>query len=493
MNHDLSVTYLEDKSEYIVLADHISRNPKLSTKCDMKLCKVCSAADAPLIKTENLPGGKEFNYEGEQLKFVDNLIPNVSMEKYEENQKIGEDYLWWQEQRKAFAVDVFNPFDTEILNFNVARTNPAIFKDYPKLRKLTLKEFLADKELIRSIQMKDKKLRAVVLAKENLVLPGAKNRPGETGRWKMEVVDGVVVANRDFGVRKSKVVVIPERLTNWIAQKVHDEHGCASMNALTNVAKSVVDAPKLKDAVKAIIGRCRKCTFMRNVPNTYVNLKEYDDLNPTKLGEIVSWDQLSRRSELSNKQLKYWVVIDHLSAYAKLYPVEGPSSAENNKVALLHAVNDLRGEHRHRVTVIADGAKYNESLLNDADLSDNKVKMLITSSLTRSKNNLSILDSRSAKLTKYLTMAINETSDPWIIAQRVETAHNKLKGTHGFSPVELFKGVDQITEEKLNINWGKIKNYIKTARQMSRAANDKMARKTSVRDPICYDITYRPW
>ncbi|CBY14813.1 unnamed protein product [Oikopleura dioica] len=484
MNHDLTVTYLEDKSEYIVLADHLSRNPKLSVKCETKSCKVCEAADAPLLKTENLPDRKEFKDEMSNLKFIDNLVPNTSLEQYEANQRIQEDYLWWNQQKLSFEVEVFSPFEAELLNFKVARTNPAIFNDFPELRKATLKSFLANKELVRSIQLKDKKLRAVIRAKENLVLPGARNRPGETGRWKMEIVEGVVVATKNFGIRSLNVTVIPERFTNWIAQKVHDEHGCSSMSSMINVAKSVVEAPKIKDAIKAIIGRCRKCTFMRNVPNTYVDLKEYKDLNPTRIGEIVSWDQLTRRSELKNKQFKYWVLIDHLSAYAKLYPVEGPSSAENNKIALLRALNDIAGPINEPVKVITDGAKYNESLVNDPDLINSKVTLIITTNLTRSKNNLCILDTRTAKMTKYITMALNESDDPWMVAQKAETAHNRIKSAHGFSPLELFKEIDQVTGELIKVDWDKIKMFIKKARKMSRAANDKMARKKAVRDPI---------
>ncbi|CBY11468.1 unnamed protein product [Oikopleura dioica] len=484
MNHDLTITYLEDKSEYIVLADHLSRNPKLSVKCEANVCKVCEAADAPLVRTENLPDRNEFRVAQSHLKIVENMVPATSLKQYEANQEIREDYLWWNQQKLAFETDVFRPFDAELLSFKVARTNPAIFNDFPELKKANLKSFLANKELVRSIQYKDKKLRAVIQAKENLVLPGARNRPGETGRWKMEVEEGVVVVAKNFGVRKVNVTVIPERFTNWVAQKVHDEHGCSSMNAMLNVAKSVVDAPKIKDAIKAIIGRCRKCTFMRNVPNTYVDLKEYKDLNPSRIGEVVSWDQLSRRSELNNKQLKYWVIIDHLSAYAKMYPVEGPSSAENNKLALLRAINDIAGPTREMVNVITDGAKYNESLINDADLTNNGVKLIITTALSRSKNNLCILDTRTAKMTKYLTMALNESKDSWVIAQKAEQAHNKIKGTHGYSPVELFKGVDQITGKTIKVDWDKIKLFIKKARKLSREANDKMARKKSVRDPI---------
>ncbi|CBY09320.1 unnamed protein product [Oikopleura dioica] len=161
MNHDLTITYLEDKSEYIVLADHLSRNPKLSVTCETNTCKVCKAADASLLKTEDLPDRKEFKDKVCNLKFIDNLVPNTSLEQYEANQQIQEDYLWLNQQKLSFEVEVFSPFEAELLNFKVARTNPAIFNDFPELKKATLKSFLADKELVRSIQLKDKKLRAV--------------------------------------------------------------------------------------------------------------------------------------------------------------------------------------------------------------------------------------------------------------------------------------------------------------------------------------------
>ena len=119
--------------------------------------------------------------------------------------------------------------DAELLSFQVSRSNPAVTRDFPELRKITLKDFLENNDLLNRIQSKDKKLRSVMLAKDKLILPYAKNRPGETARWKMVVKNKVVVTKKNFGIRRTEVPVIPERLTNWIAQKIHDENGCTSL------------------------------------------------------------------------------------------------------------------------------------------------------------------------------------------------------------------------------------------------------------------------
>ncbi|CBY22343.1 unnamed protein product [Oikopleura dioica] len=486
MNHELEIIYLEDKSEYITLADHISRNSSLSQNCTSNGCKVCLAADAPILRTFDLPMREDLrDSKGDQFMFLEHLVPVRKISTYEETQEIKDDYLWWHEQRANFETERFLPFNAELLNFAVSRTNPSVLKDYPELSKYKLNDLIADKELLHKIQIRDKRLRAVILAKEDQILPGAKNRPGETARWKMECENGVVVTHRNFGVRKVKIPVVPERLTNWVAQRIHSENGCTSLTSMLNEAKATIETPKIKDALKAIIGRCRKCTFFRNLPNTILDLKEYKDLSPTKVGEVVSWDQLTRKSELNkNKQLRYWIIIDHLTAYCKLYPVEGTSTAENNKIALLRAIREIADESVANVKVITDGAKCNESLVKDKELENNNITVIITNAATRSKNNLAILDTRLAKMTKYITMALNDTQDPWLIAQKVEMAHNRLKGTHGYSPNELRSGTCQNTGKSLDINWEKLRTYIRKARKMSRKANDKMARKKLVRDPM---------
>ena len=75
------------------------------------------------------------------------------------------------------------------------------------------------------------------------------------------------------------------------------------MNGMVKEASILIEAPKIKDAFKAIISRCRKCSFHRNLPNIYNPLKENQDYNPTEIGEVISWDQISRLSERNNRKM----------------------------------------------------------------------------------------------------------------------------------------------------------------------------------------------
>jgi len=73
------------------------------------------------------------------------------------------------------------------------------------------------------------------------------------------------------------------------------------------------------------------------MPNIINPLKQYNDLNLSEVGDVVSWDQISRLSELNNrKMIKFWVLTDHLSSATFLSVVEGPFS-KSNKEALIPA------------------------------------------------------------------------------------------------------------------------------------------------------------
>ncbi|CBY07371.1 unnamed protein product [Oikopleura dioica] len=301
-----------------------------------------------------------------EFTLINELEPVASIERFELAQTIKDEYLWWNEHKANFTHARFSPLEGEMLSFKVGRTNPAILKDFPELKGISLKEFLNNKKLINRIQMRCKKLRSVFKAKEDLILPNAKNRPGETARWKNEVIDGVVVQKRNFGIRQGYVIVIPERMTNWVVQKVHDEKGCSSQTALLNEA--CMEVPLIRDAIKAITSKCRNCSFLRNVPNIATQLKEYNDFNPTFAGNVVSWDQLTRHSEKANKELKFWLLVDHLTSYAKLIPVEGRSNAENNRKALLRAIGSIKSRPNDDTKVITDGATINTALVNDYEL-----------------------------------------------------------------------------------------------------------------------------
>jgi len=105
------------------------------------------------------------------------------------------------------------------------------------------------------------------------------------------------MAKKNVGIRQIFVRTVPERLTYWFANKIHKEFGCSSLNGLMKEASVLIEAPKIKDAFKAIMGRCRKCSFHRALPNIFNPLKQYNDFNPSEIGEVVSWDQISRLSE----------------------------------------------------------------------------------------------------------------------------------------------------------------------------------------------------
>jgi hypothetical protein len=332
--------------------------------------------------------------------------------------------------------------------------------------------------------MRCKRLRAVFKEKEELILPNAKNRPGETARWQMEVIDGVVVKRKNFGIRQGHVTVIPERLTNWVAQKLHSEVGCSSQAALLNEAKATMEVPLIKDAIRVVTSKCRNCSFLRNVPNIAADLKRYNEFNPQYRGHVISWDQMTRECESNHKNMKYWICVDHLTGYTLLFPVEGRSDKDNNRAALIRAINKIKEDHSKPTKVITDGCPINAALVNDFDLAQKNIEIIITTQLTRSKNNIAILDSRTQKLTKFLLLAMNESTDPWAIAEKVSYDHNKLRSLHGYSPKELFTGTCQQTGQRLKIDWRALKERISRAREISRKANNKMVRKGFVRDPM---------
>ncbi|CBY08195.1 unnamed protein product [Oikopleura dioica] len=226
INYNIEIVYLSNKSEYIVIADHLSRKESLSVKCDEQ-CKVCAAADAPLLNSKSM-ALTQSTTKANEFTLISELEPVASVEQFEKAQSIKDEYLWWKEHRANFTHARFAPLEGELLNFKVGRSNPAVLRDFPELKGMSLSEFLNDKKLLGRIQMRCKKLRAVFKAKEDLILPNAKNRPGETARWKNEVIEGVVVQKRNFGIRQGYVIVIPERMTNWVVQKIHDEKGCSS-------------------------------------------------------------------------------------------------------------------------------------------------------------------------------------------------------------------------------------------------------------------------
>ncbi|CBY20225.1 unnamed protein product [Oikopleura dioica] len=484
INYDIEIIYLSNKSEYIVLADHLSRRESLSTKCEGQ-CKVCEAADAPLLNSKTLMLTQD-TMKANEFVLINDLEPVGSVEQFELAQTIKDEYLWWNEHKATFSHARFAPLEGELLSFKVGRSNPAILNDFPELKGMSLKQFLNNKELLNRIQMRCKKLRAVFKAKEDLILPNARNRPGETARWRNEVIDGVVVRKRNFGIRQNYVIVIPERMTNWVVQKIHDEKGCSSQTAMLNEAKACMEVPLVRDAIKAITSRCRNCSFLRNVPNIATQLKEYNDFNPQFAGNVVSWDQLTRHSEKANKEFKFWLIVDHLTSFAKLIPVEGRSNTENNRKALIRAIGTIKSDMDGNTKVITDGATINMALVNDFELKSNNIEVVITDQLTRSKNNIAVLDSRSQKLTKFLVLALNQWTDPWQIAEKVNFDHNKLRSPHGFSPQELLSSRCQSTGDKITVNWNHLKDRIKTARAISRKANNKMVKKGFVRDPMLF-------
>ncbi|CBY32007.1 unnamed protein product [Oikopleura dioica] len=488
LNHDLEVVYLSNKDPFIVLADHISRTTEIVQECKGN-CKVCNAADCIVIKTEDIPRAKnlkeEFKISG-SFGLVEHMVPNVSIEEYNAIQLVSDDNVWWDLQYSAFKKDHFFPFEGEEFNFSVTRANPAVARDFPELEKLKLTEVLKSHELLRRIQLTDKRLRDTVKAIELEILPNNKGRPVETARWKYCVRNGVVVSKKNVGIRQIYVTTIPERLTYWFAHRIHKEFGCSSLNGLIKEASTLVEAPKIKDAFKAIMGRCKKCSFHRVLPNIFNPLKEYNDFNPSEIGEVFSWDQISRLSELNNrKMIKFWVLTDHLTAYTTLHVVEGPDS-KSNRDSLIAALKKLHPNRvgRKDIRVIMDSARVNTPLVNEPELSHLKIKVKCMSAHSRSKNNLSILDTRVAKLTKYLTLAINELKDAYLIAERVSNEHNRLRGTHGFSPKELVTGKDQFSETSIEIDWKTLINMRRAARELSRRANEKMLKAGRFRVPM---------
>ena len=58
VNYDVEIHYLSDKSDYIILADHLSRKESLSKKCEGQ-CRVCEAADAPILNSSALEFEKD--------------------------------------------------------------------------------------------------------------------------------------------------------------------------------------------------------------------------------------------------------------------------------------------------------------------------------------------------------------------------------------------------------------------------------------------------
>jgi len=183
--------------------------------------------------------------------------------------------------------------------------------------------------------------------------------------------------------------------------------------------------------------------------------------------------------------IKFWVLTDHLSSASFLSVVEGPCS-KSNREALILALKKLRPEKfgKSRTRVVMDSARVNTPLVDDPELTHLKIKVECMTAHSRSKNNLAILDTRVAKMTKYLTLALNEIKDAYLIAERVSTEHNRIRGAHGYSPVELLTEVDQFTNEKLEIDWQMLIKIRRTAREMSRLANEKMMKAGKFRVPM---------
>ena len=131
-----------------------------------------------------------------------------------------------------------------------------------------------------------------------------------------------------------------------------------------------------------------------------------------------------------------------------------------------------------------DSARVNTPLEKDVELQQLKITANCMSAHSRSKNNLAILDTRVAKLTKFLVLALNEHKDPHVIAEKVSVEHNKLRGSHGFSPAELLSGKDQFSGEDLQINWSMLVKMRRAARELSRRANEKMMKQGKFRIPM---------
>jgi hypothetical protein len=351
-----------------------------------------------------------------------------------------------------------------------------------ELRKVGTTGFLANRELIRAMQLSDKVISKALKSKENGKLPGPKDRRAETLRGSTllcKMGEIAILRKRKImvGTRTVEPIIIPDAYAADVIEIFH-KGNCGTITRLTNMMKAEVWFNKMAGLIQERVNTCLDCIYMRNKPKIVTAQREYDDKEPEYIGETLFADVITRNAHRAHDEttMKFLIVSDAISSYTRLYSIK---NKENNAArateVLLEALADFNRGIRYQtaVKIIMDGSSVNQNVKKRELWKDLNLEVIITEKTGGSKNYLAPLDSRIAKLSPVLQTEIWNKLTPTITALNVEGKINSTKGGHGFSAYEIWQKRSQFSNVPLQININEIREYLKEVRKMSRHAKEQ--------------------
>jgi len=144
------------------------------------------------------------------------------------------------------------------------------------------------------------------------------------------------------------------------------------------------------------------------------------------------------------------------------------------------------------ITVHMDGCSAHVSLVEDASLKHQKICCYIKNKTSGSKNYLSLIDSRIAKVSKILNQEMqSDHITKKEVARNTAYRYNNIPGTEGLRPSELYFGRNAITGKNINVDINKLRTAIVLFRKATRESKEKINKNCRHRQPKVF-VPYKP-
>ena len=450
----VKVVHLPGKSVTISGVDCISRDEL--PECVAPECDVCKIASTPMnepcifvnkIAALNEALEKTYSENQEDEYFSHNLADEENLEKAIIYRKTG------------------NPFECNQIIYPVKAVQES------HREKLTLDELKRTHWLIRDAQMQEPHFKRARICLEKNELPGPKEFRAQTliNTKKSFLENRIIKYQRWIGQDVFTVIPIPGSFAIKALAAIHLQFGCMSPAQLLAHFRRHFDCPGAKQLAYEFGKNCTKCVLLRKD-----NLRQKPDVKiiqpPSKIGEIIYVDELSRRDR-KGKELKLLFATEGLSRFGMIQAYSGTLTSDDFIKFMTQARTILAPLHRSNMNVIVrtDGASAHSSHATIKTLKNLGLIVEIYESGTRSKNIIPEHDSRCAILSKFLNISMQEkgfTTEQacnWAILQ-----YNTSLTNLNWSPAEIFANRQLDSQTPLQLTNQDLKDRVMQNREKAR-------------------------
>ena len=350
--------------------------------------------------------------------------------------------------------------------------------DFKNERKMHLKEFLSQKQIIQNLQDRDPILRRLRQGLER----GRTSYPQkqqvlqtllETKRAKIE--DGVIKIDKYTDGVVSRVIPIPETVSFVAISVVHNTVGHGSTTQMIKQVSKYFHFEKLRDRVKEFVDRCVKCTLHKGSQN-FNKLNQKPVPVPDDFYKVVLVDEVTRT--FRNRTVKFFVAMEALTHFMTVIVYDGTMTGPKfiQLIAQIKSILCPHGLDFIKLTVRCDQAPWHNSMAVKEALLLMNVEILFYNSTTQSKNVIPELDVRIKIYSQFLKQLVDNTV--WDIQTCCFVAAAKCNnniGSLGYTPAEKFTGRGWLNGKTIQIDANELINKIKQKRAQRREIADRAA------------------